>query len=44
VLCRRLQFATGTGARPVTLVAAIEIECLALPAALERARQVLAVG
>src|SRR6266540_3890957 len=43
VLCRQLQFATGTGARPVTLVAAIEIECLALPAALERARQMLAV-
>jgi CheY-like chemotaxis protein len=44
VLCRRLQFATGTGSQPVSLLAAIEIECLALPAALERARQVLAVG
>jgi len=40
-LCRRLQFATGTGARPAALLAAIETECLALPAALERARQIL---
>src|SRR5919198_242861 len=40
-LCRRLQFATGTGARPASLVTAIETECLALPGALERARKIL---
>ncbi len=41
VLCRRLQFATGTGARPAALLTAIEVECLALPAALDRASQML---
>jgi CheY-like chemotaxis protein/HPt (histidine-containing phosphotransfer) domain-containing protein len=41
VLCDRLHFATGTGARPASLLAAIEVECLALPATLERARELL---